>query len=104
MLIVRPVEYDSCPPPHTAQEHRHIQRLGQLIPEFVGRGQDAARRLAVFAKVKNYFQSVHPVFAPHLSNCDYPSSFNHFFTSIILCYPKYFPEIRGGIAVSFETW
>jgi hypothetical protein len=103
MLVVSPIEHDSCPAPHTAQENRHIQRLGYFIPEFVGGGQDTPRRLAVFAEVKNHFQSIHPVFAPHFSNRNYPSSSNHFFTSIILCYPKYPSGISEGIGVSFEN-
>jgi hypothetical protein len=102
MLVVGPVEHDGCLPPHTAQEEQHIHRLGYFIPEFGGRGQDATRRLPVFAQVKNYLQSVHPVFAPHVSDRNYPCSFDHFFTSVILCYPKYLPGILDGIAVSFE--
>jgi hypothetical protein len=83
MPIVSPVEHDSCPPPHAAQEDRHIQRLGDFVPEFVGRRQDAARRLSIVAQVKDHFQSVHPVFAPHFSDRNYPSSFDHFFTSVV---------------------
>jgi hypothetical protein len=103
MPVVSPVEHSGCPPPHAAQEERHIHRLGNFIPEFVGRGQDASRRLSVVPQMKHYLQSVYPVFAPHFSNRNYPSSFDHFFTSIILCYPKYAPGTRIGIGVSFES-
>jgi hypothetical protein len=51
----------------------------------VRRGQDAARRLAVLAKVKNYFQTVHPIFAPHFSDRNYPSSFDHFVPPSLFC-------------------
>jgi hypothetical protein len=97
MPIVSPVKHNGCPPPHTAQEDRHIQRPWDFIPEFVGGRQDVARRLSVVAKLKNDLQPVHPIFAPHLFDRNYPSSFDHFFTSIILYYPKYLPGIWGGI-------
>jgi hypothetical protein len=93
MPIVSPVKHNGCPPPHTAQKNRHIQRPGDFIPEFVGRGQDAARGLSVVAEVKNYLQSIHPVFAPHFFDRNYPSSFDHFFTSAILFYQKYLMDI-----------
>jgi hypothetical protein len=93
MPIVSPVKHDGGPPPHTAQKNRHIQRPRDFIPEFVRRRQDIARRLSVVAQVKNYLQSVHPVFAPHFFDRNYPSPFDHFFTSIILYYPKYLSGI-----------
>jgi hypothetical protein len=79
MPVVSSVEHNGSPSPHTAQEDRHIQRLGNFAPEFVGRGQDATCRLTIVAQVKNHLQSVHPVFAPHFFNRNDPSSFDHFF-------------------------
>jgi hypothetical protein len=101
--VIGPVEHDGCPQPHTPQKDRHIQRPGQLVPEFVGGGQNTARRLSVFAQTEHYFQSVHPVFTPHFSDRNYPGSFDHFFTAIILCYQKYLPGIQRGIGVLFEN-
>jgi hypothetical protein len=90
MLVVGPVEHDGCAPPHTAQEERHVQRRGDFNPEFVRRGQDVARRLPVVAQMENYLQPVDPVFAPHLSNRNYPSSLDHFFTSDVFVIFKVF--------------
>jgi hypothetical protein len=66
------------------QKEHHIQRPGYFVPDFVRQRQNTARWLPVFTEMKNYFDAVDPVLAPHLSDPNDPSPFYHFFTSAIL--------------------
>jgi hypothetical protein len=54
VVAVSPVKQDGCLPPHTAQEERPVHIRGNLIPEIIHRGQDAARGLPVKVQVKNH--------------------------------------------------
>jgi hypothetical protein len=94
MPAVRPVKNDGCPLQHTVQEEHRVRRLGDLVPEAGGQGQDAARGPAVFPQMKNHLHAVDPVFATHFFNRNYPSPFYHFSASAILLYTQ----------VSARTW
>jgi hypothetical protein len=101
--VVGPVKDAGCPPPHTVQEEHHIQRPGYFLPYLIRQGQNAARGLSVFAQMKDHFNAVDPILATHIPERNYPGSFNHFFTSAILRYPKYLAGPGDGIALFYEN-